>query len=212
MVALLRARGIASEAVLDAFLRVPRHLFVPEIAAGFAYTDGPLDIGFGQTISQPYMVAAMTEALDLKGGERVLEVGTGSGYQCALLAELAGEVISIERVPELAEAARARLADAGYDNVTILTGDGTRGVKGAVVPADLPPGTRFDAIMVTAGAPEAPAPLLALLAEGGRLVIPEGSRGLQTLMRYTRTDGKLRRERLMDCMFVPLIGAFGWDG
>jgi protein-L-isoaspartate(D-aspartate) O-methyltransferase len=198
----LARMGIADARVLAALARVPRHRFVPEAALPFAYADGPLSIGHGQTISQPYMVAAMTEALSLAGGERVLEVGTGSGYQCAVLAELAGRVVTIERVPELSARAGAVLRDLGYDNVTLLVGDGTLGV---------PEAAPYDAIVVTAGAPAAPAPLLAQLAEGGRLVIPEGGHGIQTLTRYTREGGRTRSEALMQCMFVPLIGTHGWS-
>jgi len=203
MAADLARMGIADPRVLDAVARVPRHRFVPDAALPYAYADGPLAIGHGQTISQPFMVAAMTEALKLTGGERVLEVGTGSGYQCAVLAELAGSVITIERVPELSARAGAVLADLGYDNVTLRVGDGTLGV-----PEEAP----YDAIIVTAGAPATPAPLLAQLADGGRLVIPEGGRGIQTLTRYTRERGRTRAESLMECMFVPLIGTHGWSG
>jgi len=194
--------GVADPRVLAAVAKVPRHRFVPEAALPFAYADGPLSIGHGQTISQPYMVAAMTEALALTGGERVLEVGTGSGYQCAVLAELASHVVTIERVPELSARAGAVLRELGYDNVTRVVGDGTLGV---------PEHAPYDAIVVTAGAPATPGPLLAQLAEGGRLVIPEGGRGIQTLTRYTRVRGRTRAERLMECMFVPLIGTHGWS-
>jgi protein-L-isoaspartate(D-aspartate) O-methyltransferase len=199
----LRRMGITDPEVLAAFAKVPRHLFVPLGERAFAYADGPLPIGHGQTISQPYMVAAMTEALGLTGAERVLEVGTGSGYQCAILAELAREVVTVERVPELSARAGEALRELGYDNVTLVVGDGTLGA---------PEHAPFDAVIVTAGAPAAPGPLLAQLAEGGRLVIPEGDRGLQTLMRYTKRGGRTEARELMPCVFVPLIGVHGWSG
>jgi protein-L-isoaspartate(D-aspartate) O-methyltransferase len=194
--------GIADPRVLAAMARVPRHRFVPEPQRRFAYADGPLPIGDGQTISQPYMVAAMTEALRLGGAERVLEVGTGSGYQCAVLAELAREVVTVERISELSERAGAVLADLGYTNVVRVVGDGTLGA---------PEHSPYDAIVVTAGAPAAPEPLLAQLADGGRLVVPEGGRGIQTLVRYTRRGRNIHTEALMQCMFVPLIGRHGWS-
>jgi protein-L-isoaspartate(D-aspartate) O-methyltransferase len=194
--------GIADPRVLEAVAKVPRHRFVPDGSLPFSYADGPLSIGYGQTISQPYMVAAMTEALGLTGAERVLEVGTGSGYQCAILAELAREVVTVERVPELSTRAGRVLRDLGYDNVTLVVGDGTLGV---------PEHAPYDAVIVTAGAPAAPGPLLAQLADGGRLVIPEGGRGMQTLTRYTRHGTQTRSEALMQCMFVPLIGTHGWS-
>jgi protein-L-isoaspartate(D-aspartate) O-methyltransferase len=199
----LARMGIRDPRVLAAFAKVPRHLFVPEGERAFAYADGPLSIGRGQTISQPYMVAAMTEALGLAGGERVLEVGTGSGYQCAILAELAREVVTVERIAELSARAGEAIRGLGYDNVTLVVGDGTLGA---------PEHAPFDAVMVTAGAPpEVPEPLLAQLAEGGRLVIPTGDRGMQTLMRYTKRGGRILPEALMACVFVPLVGAHGWS-
>lgn len=202
LVTSLRRMGIGDETVLAAMEKVERHRFVPPEAQGLAYLDGPLEIGFGQTISQPYMVAAMTEALAVTGGSRVLEVGTGSGYQTAILAELAAEVVTVERIAELSRHAAGRLADMGYDNVTAITGDGTLGA---------PEHGPFDAILVTAGAPDLPAPLAEQLKPGGRLVIPEGDLRMQTLVRYTKTAGTLVREALMRCMFVPLIGRHGWE-
>jgi len=199
----IRRMGVADARVLAAMARVPRHRFVPEPQWAFAYADGPLPIGDGQTISQPYMVAAMTEALRLTGDERVLEVGTGSGYQCAVLAELAREVVTVERIAGLSERAGAVLDDLGYANIVRVVGDGTLGA---------PQHGPYDAILVTAGAPAAPEPLLEQLADGGRLVLPEGGRGIQTLVRYTREGRNLRTEPLMQCMFVPLIGACGWSG
>jgi protein-L-isoaspartate(D-aspartate) O-methyltransferase len=199
----LARMGIRDPRVLAALAKVPRHLFVPEGERAFAYADGPLAIGRGQTISQPYMVAAMTEALGLTGTERVLEVGTGSGYQCAILAELAREVVTVERIAELSARAGEALRGLGYDNVTLVVGDGTLGA-----PEQAP----YDAVVVTAGAPpDVPEPLLAQLAEGGRLVIPTGDRGMQTLMRYTKRGGKVHPESLMACVFVPLVGAHGWS-
>lgn len=199
----LRRMGIQDSRVLEAMGRVPRHHFVPGAEKAYAYVDGALSIGLGQTISQPYMVAAMTQALALTGTERVLEIGTGSGYQTAVLAELATEVVTVERIPELYEAASGCLAALGYRNVRTRLGDGTLGV-----PEEAP----FDAVLVTAGAPNAPQPLLDQLAEGGRLVIPTGSRDLQTLLRYEKHAGHIIREALMACVFVPLVGRYGWDG
>lgn len=201
MVEDLRRMGVRDPRVLAAMARVPRDRFVPADQAPYAYADGPLPIGHGQTISQPYMVAAMTEALGLTGDERVLEIGTGSGYQCAVLAELAREVVTIERMPGLSARAGAVLGALGYSNVTPLVGDGSLGA---------PERGPFDAILVTAGAPATPAPLTGQLAEGGRLAIPEGGRGMQTLRRYTRHGGEVRAEALMQCVFVPLVGAHGW--
>ena len=201
MVADLRRMGIRDERVLEAVSGVERHRFVPDGVRDLSYADGPLPIGHGQTISQPYMVAAMSEALGLTGDERVLEIGTGSGYQCAVLSRLAAEVISVERLPELAEAARNALTEAGCDNVRVVVGDGTRGV---------PEYAPYDAVLVTAGAPGLPRPLAEQLAEGGVLVIPEGGRGYQTLTRYRKRDGNMTGEALMACVFVPLLGAHGW--
>jgi protein-L-isoaspartate(D-aspartate) O-methyltransferase len=198
----LVARGIADARVLDAMRRVPRDAFVPESARGEAYADRALPIGSGQTISQPFMVAAMTEALRLTGSERVLEVGTGSGYQAAVLAEIAREVISVERVPELAESARARLAALGYTNIEIVVADGTLGW-----PAAAP----YDGILVAAGAPRAPAALTAQLApQGGRLVIPIGPREQQWLTVITRDIDRFVERQGIGCVFVPLLGAQGW--
>ncbi len=199
----LAARGIVDARVLGAMRRVPRDAFVPESARHDAYADRALPIGSGQTISQPFMVAAMTEALRLTGSERVLEVGTGSGYQAAVLAEIAREVVTIERVPLLAESARARLAALGYTNVDVVVGDGTLGW-----PAAAP----YDAMLVAAGAPRAPATLTAQLApEGGRLVIPIGPREQQWLTAITRDGDRLVETRSIGCVFVPLVGAEGWS-
>ena len=198
----IERRGIRDPRVLAAMYAVPRHLFVPGVSAVFAYEDQPLPIGEGQTISQPFMVAAMTEALELAGEERVLEIGTGSGYQAALLSMLAREVFSIERHAALAASAAERLTQMGYANVRVRTGDGTLGL-----PEDAP----FDAIIVTAAAPDVPKPLVEQLAEGGRLVIPVGSANQQDLLRLRRREGKITTESLYLCRFVPLVGAHGWS-
>jgi protein-L-isoaspartate(D-aspartate) O-methyltransferase len=198
----LVARGITDARVLDAMTRVPRDAFVPRESQSAAYADRALPIGCGQTISQPFMVAAMTEALRLTGSERVLDVGTGSGYQAAILSVLAREVITIERLPELAEVARQTLAALERTNVTVLQGDGTLGS-----PAHAP----FDAILVAAGAPSIPDALKAQLArDGGRLVIPVGSFGQQTLHVVTRDGDRYVDTVGLGCVFVPLIGAEGW--
>ncbi|HKV27188.1 MAG TPA: protein-L-isoaspartate(D-aspartate) O-methyltransferase [Candidatus Acidoferrales bacterium] len=197
----IRKRGVLSPKVLAAMERVPRHLFVPEELAGRSYNDEPVPIGERQTISQPYMVGAMTEALGLEGNERALEIGAGSGYQAAILAELAREVITIEARTALADAARERLAKLGYGNVRVVTGDGTRGCAEAAP---------FDAILVAAAAPQVPVPLIEQLAEGGRLVIPVGKRDRQMLMRIRKSSGTAVQEELFACQFVPLQGEHGW--
>jgi protein-L-isoaspartate(D-aspartate) O-methyltransferase len=197
----IRKRDIGSPRLLAAMGRVPRHLFVPAELAARAYNDEPLAIGERQTISQPYMVAAMTDALELEGGERVLEVGTGSGYQAAILAELAKEVITIEARTRLAAAARERLAALGYRKIRAEVGDGTLGW-----PAFAP----FDAILVAAAAPRVPPPLVEQLSEGGRMVIPVGKAERQTLFRIRKRDGKAVEAALFGCQFVPLRGQFGW--
>ncbi len=198
----IRKRGVRNARVLAAMEKVPRHEFVPPSAHHHAYEDSPLSIGKGQTISQPYMVALMTECAGPKPEDRVLEVGTGSGYQTAILAELALEVYSIERIPELAERARALLCRLGYANVTIRTGDGSEGWSEKAP---------FDVIIVTAGAPEIPDPLVEQLEDGGRMVIPIGSSQHQTLYTVTRERNRIRKEEGTGCVFVPLIGAFGWE-
>jgi len=198
----LRGRKIRSERVLQAMLRVPRHEFVAEEFCARAYDDAPLPIGEGQTISQPYMVASMSEALELTGSERVLEVGTGSGYQAAVLGRLAREVFTIESRAGLALAARERLARlGGYDNVHVHAGDGTLG---------LPELAPFDAILVAAAAPEILPPLVAQLAEGGRIVVPVGGSNQQQLMCGRKIGGELQSTALYHCRFVPLVGEYGW--
>jgi protein-L-isoaspartate(D-aspartate) O-methyltransferase len=202
----IRARGVTNPRILEAMSKIPRHIFVDEALADQAYNDNPLPIGDLQTISQPYMVALMTEALDLKGRERVLEIGTGSGYQTALLAELADQVFSIERIASLANNARRILDHLGYYNVAIRVGDGTYGWK-----EEAP----FDAILVTAGAPDIPQPLIEQLVIGGRLVLPVGGRSLQDLVKVTRQSEdihEVKKENLGGCRFVDLIGEYGWSG
>jgi protein-L-isoaspartate(D-aspartate) O-methyltransferase len=196
-------RGIDDPRVLQAMRDVPRHLFVPKSQRAQAYEDIPLAIGHEQTISQPLMVAIMTGALQLRGRERVLEIGTGSGYQAAILSRLAGVVFSIERIPALAARACATLARAGVMNVHVLIGDGSLG---------LPEHGPYDAVLVTAAAPKLPPALVDHLRPGGRLVIPVGDRHEQTLIRLTVTDDGPRVERLGGCRFVPLIGQQGWLG
>ena len=197
----IRKRGIRSPLLLESLARVPRHLFVPEELLAHAYEDRALSIGEGQTISQPYMVAAMTEYLELEGSERVLEVGTGSGYQAAVLAELAKEVITIENLPSLAEAARERLLALGYRNIQVKIGDGTLGWLEAAP---------FDAAVVAAAAPAVPTPLVEQLREGGRLIIPVGDSEKQTLLRIRKSANEMAQEKLFACQFVPLRGRHGW--
>jgi protein-L-isoaspartate(D-aspartate) O-methyltransferase len=195
------ARDVSDRRVLDAIRRVPREIFVPEEARTAAYENRPLPIGHGQTISQPLIVALMTEALQLTGKESVLEVGTGSGYQAAVLSLLAKRVITVERIPALAERARRVLADSGYSNVDVH-------VAGAK--AGRPESGPYDAIIVTAASPEVPPELLKQLATGGRLVIPVGSRTLQELVRIEKTSVGAQRHNLGPCRFVPLVGSSGW--
>ena len=197
-------RGITDERVLAAMSRVPRELFVPEHVRSHAYADDALPIGEGQTISQPFVVATICSLLSLDGSERVLDVGTGSGYQAAVLAELAAQVVTIERIPKLAETARTALARAGYESVEVRVGDGSLGV------ADRAP---FDAVAVAAAAPNVPRPLYEQLLEGGRVVVPRGSRGGQELVLVVRTpEGPVERA-VLPVRFVPLLGdeGFGED-
>ena len=194
-------RGIKDPRVLSAMRRVPRHIFVGEAALEHAYGDHAIAIGEGQTISQPYMVGVMTEALDLHGDETVLEVGTGSGYQAAVLAEIVRHVYSVERIAELAVRARRLLDGLGYQNVSIKVFNGTLGWKEE---------SPFDRIIITAGAPEVPAALVEQLAEGGRLIIPVGDRYSQMLTRVGKKAGEIIKTELFPCVFVPLIGEHGW--
>ncbi len=198
----IRARGVTDRRVLDVLAQIPRDRFVPRDLRHEAYGDHALLIGEGQTISQPYMVGVMTEALGLQGSERVLEVGTGSGYQCAVLAALAAEVFSVERIAPLAETAGAVLEELGFGNVSVLTGDGSTGWAGEAP---------FDAILVTAGAPAVPPSLLDQLSpHGGRLVAPIGDRELQRIVRVVRHGSEFLNETMLACRFVPLLGQEGW--
>lgn len=195
-------QDVGSELTVCAMQRVPRTAFVPPVAWHLAYEDIPLAIGHGQTISQPYVVAAMTAALDLRESDRVLEIGTGSGYQAAVLAELAGRVVTVERIPALAASARAALDALGYgDRVAVHPAGDALG---------RPSAGHYDAILVTAGAPKVPGSLLRQLAPGGRLVIPVGSRQEQDLLRVERTDNAYSIRRLGPCRFVPLVGSGAW--
>lgn len=199
----LLKRGIRDEDVLNAVRKVPRHQFIPSELQKLAYQDQAISIGAGQTISQPYMVGYMTEALQLRPENQVLEIGTGSGYQTAVLAELCQDVYTIERIPELAQSARERLQQLGYSNIHFKIADGTLGwPEGHSV---------FDAILVAAGAPSAVEPLVRQLKEGGRMVFPVGDRREQTLVRLTKQRGDLTTEELCKCVFVPLVGEFGWN-
>jgi protein-L-isoaspartate(D-aspartate) O-methyltransferase len=197
------SRGIQDPRVIAAMKKIPRHVFVEEALQSQAYSDHPLPIGEKQTISQPYMVALMTEALQLTGKEKVLEIGAGSGYQTAILAELAEKVYSIERIRSLAIKARQLLYELGYFNVEIKVFDGTYGWSEE---------SPFEAIMVTAGAPDVPKPLLDQLTMGGRLVIPVGDAFVQDLIRITRTAEGVKKEDLGGCRFVKLVGKYGWNG
>lgn len=195
-------RGIKNKGVIAAMKKIHRHLFMEEALIGEAYNDHPLPIGHGQTISQPYIVALMTQALDLTGEERTLEIGTGSGYQTAILAELSEKVFTIERIRPLMEKARSLLNDLGYSNILFKYFDGTQGWN------EYAP---FDAIMITAGAPKVPTPLLNQLSEGGRMIIPLGDRYSQELIKVTKVKGDFKKENLGGCRFVDLIGTHGWE-
>jgi protein-L-isoaspartate(D-aspartate) O-methyltransferase len=197
----LAQRGITDGRVLQVMREVPRHRFVPEDLWDMAYRDTPLPIGHGQTISQPYIVAYMTQMLHLDPDDRVLEVGTGSGYQVAILSRLAKQVYTIERVEELVRHAEQVLRELGYDNISVRVGDGGYG---------WPEAAPFDAIIVTAAAPEVPPPLIAQLAEGAPLVAPIGPAGYQELVRLYRRGDRTQVERLAPVAFVPLVGEHGW--
>ncbi|MBN2406617.1 MAG: protein-L-isoaspartate(D-aspartate) O-methyltransferase [Elusimicrobia bacterium] len=197
----LKTRGISSEKILSAFSQVHRHLFVPEAYAGYAYHDRPLPIGEGQTISQPYMVAEMTQLLDPVPGDRVLEIGTGSGYQTAILSFLGAVVYTIERNGLLLENAEKVFRRIGMKNISSMTGDGTIGWEEHAP---------YDGIIVTAGSPDVPPALLKQLAPGGRLVIPVGPRSSQSLKLYKRTGSGIISSEHGGCVFVPLVGKHGW--
>jgi protein-L-isoaspartate(D-aspartate) O-methyltransferase len=194
-------RGVQDERVIDAMKRVPRHIFVEKTYHHQAYNDYPLPIGYGQTISQPYMVASMTELLELKGTEKVLEVGTGSGYQTAILGLLSAKVYSIERIAELTKQARTTLDNLGFRNINLMVGDGSMGWS------DYSP---YDGIIVTAGAPEVPTALIEQLAENGRLVIPVGDEFSQILNLVKKHKSRIYRKEFFGCTFVPLLGKGGW--
>jgi protein-L-isoaspartate(D-aspartate) O-methyltransferase len=196
------SRGIKDPKLIAAMKKIPRHLFVEEALQNQAYSDHPLPIGEKQTISQPYMVALMTEALLLTGKEKVLEIGSGSGYQTAILAELSEKVFSIERIRSLAIRARKLVYELGYFNVEIKIFDGTLGWMEE---------SPFDAIMVTAGSPDIPQSMIDQLAMGGRLVIPVGDAHTQDLLRVTKIEGGIKKEDLGGCRFVKLIGKYGWE-
>ena len=193
-------RGIKNKRVLETFLQVEREQFVPDNEKTHSYDDCPLSIGFNQTISQPYIVALMTETLQLIGKEKVLEIGTGSGYQTAILAKLAHSVYSIERLPELAKQAKTVVDHLGYTNIQIKTGDGSLGWE-----EEAP----FDRIIITAATPDVPAPLAEQLREGGRIVYPQGQLFQQALTLALKENGVLKKEILCGCIFVPLIGKYG---
>ncbi len=195
-------RGIKDKRVLDAMSKVPRHLFVPPEVTSVAYTDQPLSIGESQTISQPYMVALMSECLELRGGEKILEMGTGSGYQTAILAELGFSVYTIERIITLSVRAQRTLKHLGYENIKFNVGDGTLG---------WPENAPYDGIMVTAGAPKISQVLIDQLSEGGRIVLPVGNSFSQELVVVSKINGKIKTKNICGCMFVPLIGKHGWN-
>jgi protein-L-isoaspartate(D-aspartate) O-methyltransferase len=197
----IAARGVKDERVLAVMRKVPRHEFLPEAIRGMSYADNALPLGEGQTMSQPYMVALMTEFLRLNGSERVLEIGTGSGYQAAVLAELCGKVYTVERVKTLADKARVTFDRLGYKSIAIKVYDGTYGWK------EMAP---FDAIIVKAGSQDVPAPLVEQLRVGGRMIIPVGDRYGQMLLKVVKTPEGHTVERSTPCTFVPLIGNHGW--
>ncbi len=198
----LRAKGITDERVLEAFRKVPRHRFLDAAMSGQAYEDNALPIGCGQTISQPYVVALMTQALELGTDDKILEIGTGSGFQAAVLAQFSRRVYTVERHRELGDRARTLLRSLGYENVVFKVGDGTRG---------WPQHAPFDRIIVTAGAPDVPTTFVSQLADGGTMVIPRGDRGTQVLEIYRKRDGGVTVSSMGGVVFVPLVGEHGWE-
>ena len=198
----IMARGVKDKRVIEAMMNVPRHMFVDKVYHHQAYNDYPLPVSHGQTISQPYMVAVMTELLELKGDETVLEIGTGSGYQTGILALLCSKVYTIERIAELTQQARSRLENLGFRNISFMKGDGSIGWS------EYAP---YDGVMVTAGAPDIPNSLIEQLAENGRLVIPIGGEYYQVLNVVKKHKGRIFRRELFECTFVPLLGKEGWN-
>jgi protein-L-isoaspartate(D-aspartate) O-methyltransferase len=198
----IEARGIKNKKILEVMRKIPRHLFVPKDIQISAYEDCALPIGEAQTISQPYMVAIMTELLDPEENDKILEIGTGSGYQTAILAELAKEVVSIERVEDLSKKAEAFLRSQGYLNITVIVGDGSQGYA-----LKAP----YDKILITAACPDIPAPLIDQLTDGGKIVLPIGDRFLQTLTVAVKNGEQLETERSIGCVFVPLLGKYGFS-
>jgi protein-L-isoaspartate(D-aspartate) O-methyltransferase len=199
----IAARGIHDQVTLSAMKEIPRHLFVPPPYDKSAYEDCPLPIGNGQTISQPYIVALMTELLALQPNDNVLEIGTGCGYQAAVLATLVRKVTSIERIPAVAELAKANLVAIGIKNIDVIVGDGTLG---------FPQNAPYDGIIITAATPSVPRPLIEQIADGGRLIAPVGGRDVQELIRITRRGGSFKEDAHGGVRFVPLIGKCGWSG
>ena len=197
----VEARGVEDKRVLDAMREIPRHLFIPDEFGAAAYHDRPLPIGSGQTISQPYIVGLMTSLLELKQNDKVLEIGAGSGYQAAILSKLARNVITVERLPEIALKAKDVIQRLGIFNVNVVMGDGTLGYT---------PDAPYDGIIITAASPDIPPPLIDQLADTGRLVAPVGSRDLQQLVRIRKQGGRISRETFGGVVFVPLLGCHGW--
>ncbi len=198
----IKARGINGKEVLTALRKIPRHLFIPEQQREYAYEDFPLPIGESQTISQPYMVALMTQALNLKKHEKVLEIGTGSGYQSAVLSRIAKEVYTVEKIESLGLKSEKIFKELGHKNIKVKIGDGTEGWSEHAP---------YDGIIVTAGSPQMPKPLIEQLSENGRIVIPIGNSFSQDLIVARKTKGELTQRTICGCMFVPLIGKYGWD-
>lgn len=198
----IKARGTNDEKILKSMREIPRHLFVPEKQRSYAYEDFPIPIGEGQTISQPHIIALMTEMLQLKGNEKVLEIGTGSGYQAAILSQIAKEVYTVEKIEPLGLKAERLFKELGYENIKVKIGDGTEGWS------EYAP---YDGIIVTAGSPQIPKPLIEQLSENGRIVIPTGDSFSQDLIVGEKIKGKLIKRTICGCVFVPLIGKYGWE-